>query len=202
MLSVVLDGANLCTTTIESPATITSPVPFGGDTPESHIEIQMHLNSEPLVSDTYSFDVNRGAAAGTLAFVAGEPDGFLAVSAPSNGATMGADPTFTVFNDCSNCQLESASLSIADPLRPMAATPDGFVPPFHTLFDLSLVDLVGAPPELADGSYGFETEAIAGALVLDQTFAGDPSGVHFLYLSGTSNLLAVDFTVPEPAALA
>jgi hypothetical protein len=89
-----------------------------------------------------------------------------------------------------------AWVSAEDALFQPRAFFDAVVPPFPPVFHSRLDELAGMPEGLADGSYSFVAEAIDGVFEF-QTFAG---GVTFPYISGTSHLVSVDFTAPEPDA--
>jgi hypothetical protein len=201
VLHVVLEGANLCTTTIESPTRIPSPTPlFGGATPESQVDRDFFFGA-PLQSETYSFDVNRGAAAGTLEFVAGAPDGRAEIMSPTEGAVIdGSDPVFSISNGCSNCEIVRIVLSDGVFRQTVAETADDFAPPLGESIGVRLEEMIGTPPPLPEGVYVLEAEAIDGVSVAAQSFTGDTSGIHFTYQSGTSIDSESSFHVPEPAA--
>jgi len=186
VLSVILDGADFCTTTFESQVAITSPVQLGNETPSSHLAVHLHLNASPLPSDTYSFAMNRGALAVAVPFVAGQPNAGVDITSPTDGATVGPHATATVDLGCSNCEVGRTWVSAGDPLEPIGPTAF-FGHPFSQPFDVSLDSLTDAQEGLADGAYGLEAEVIDGVI----------ANIPFVYLSGTSNLHAINFTVPE-----
>jgi hypothetical protein len=124
------------------------------------------------------------------------------IEAPADGATVGFHPSASGEFGCANCELARAWVSEGDPLEPIGPIASFGIPhpgPFHVS---SLDTLTDAPGGLAGGTYGFEVEVIDGAVVSDQTFGGDAGGIPFVYLSGTSELATVDFTVPEAGGTA
>ena len=204
VLSIALDGANLCTLAFDAPATLHLPHQIAYSTPNARIsdDDRFVLNFD-FPSDTYSFDVNRGAVVGTIAFTPGSPNQGPFIDAPLDGATVGAHPEAIFGTECTSCELlrvwVSAVNGVSDveELEPIGGV-GSFAPPITSTVDLAA--LAGTPVAgLAAGSYGFEAEVIDGVVAPDQTFEGDSSGATFTYISGTSHLFSVDFTVPEPA---
>ena len=191
-----ISGEQLCDATVDGD-------PLGGPSLELLPELPGTLMRAGLFdgaaipykypSATYEFSVNRGAVTGSLAYVAVDPDGPVAILSPEFGATLGADPTVTISSQCSSCAIYQLHLldhgqAVASGLTPLA-------------FDLPAEIPLGSFGEglvpFPAGPYAFDAEAIGGPIVTE-TFAGDPSQSEFLYASGRSIRTRLVFNVPEP----
>jgi hypothetical protein len=158
----------------------------------------------------YAFTLTGGgqAISGTLGYGRSPTQGFVAIDAPANHAVLGASPTFTVTNGCTNCVFFIAEVDDLPSEGHVIEreTPFGsFVPTLTVPTDLTLADLSDGTPlpaGLPDGSYEFAANGISATLVMDQALAGDSSGIRFSYGYGNAAANRVEFTVPEPAPLA
>jgi len=195
---IEIEGENLCTATVDSDR-IDPIAQLGDGTPSSQISSnQVYVGGVPFPSETLSFDVNHGAAAGTLEFVAGTPEGYIDVVSPAPHAVVSGIPVFSIVNGCANCGVSRAV--IVDDIEGdrIEETPDEFAPPLDTQVDLHIEDMVGMPPPIPEGFYVLEIEAIVGSRVAVESFSGDTSGITFSYLSGSSSWNRFSFTVPAP----
>jgi len=204
LFTVELQGANLCEATVDAPE-FDTPMELGGAGPQTRLGAGTPylVSSPPFPSTTFSFSVNRGAAGGTLGFVAGAPDGYVDIVSPSSHATVGNDPVFTISNGCPNCDVLRAELIDDSNLDLIATTPILFaLPPLATPTALGLADFaeIAPPAVLAEGNYQFTVDAIDGGTAHETTFGGDPSGIEFSYQFGTSERNRIYFAVPEAAA--
>jgi hypothetical protein len=194
IFEVRITGDQLCEATVEG-AGLGNPLDLELNTSGTSLGNNVFYSTEDsdrFSSATYHFDINRGAVAGTLPFIAIDPDGPLEILSPAFGATVSADPTFTLSKQCTNCGINT--IEIIENVN--HETIDFFTLAFGGLqTDLQLSrELVPLP----DGPYLFEATAITGVVHVDETFIGDPNQVEFNYLSGKSIRNRLHFNVPEP----
>lgn len=195
---VRVSGEQLCEATVDVDSFL-APFPLVQISSNLLRNTAVRAADDPVPSSTVHFDINRGAVAGSISFVAADPDGIVEILSPAFGATLGGDPSFTVSNQCTNCivqQLEIIeNVSIGTLDRLVTALP------LDTPVEVGLDDFAPDLAPLAESRYVFEAEAIAaGSLVAFATLDGDPTQTPFDYLSGRSIRNAVGFDVPEPAA--
>jgi len=193
---IELLGDDLCQATVDGPG-FHVPNLIGN---QQQRQIPVHYSAAgPSMNGTYTFAVNRGAASGTLELAASAPDGLVEILAPSSGATVGSQAVFSISNACSNCGALRAEIRPSFDFEVVSVTPANLLmPPLATPTELTL-QIFTDPPQLAlpDDSYQFTVEGIRGAVVADQAFAGDTSGVRFTYVSGASVWSHIPFDVPE-----
>jgi hypothetical protein len=199
--SVEVTGTNLCSVRFGNAIFEDSLVSEGGLPATRMLLDRSYASPEALAADfpsgTYSFSLNDDAVAGTLPFTPGAPDGSLEILAPPTDSVLDGNPTFTISNHCSNCDLMRVSFE-NDGLGHFVASHiyDGL--PIDTPLELTYLDMIEGASLLGEGHYEFHAESIDGILVPVQNFLGNPTDV-FVYLSGTSLRDEVEFTVPEPA---
>lgn len=203
-IEVEVLGEDLCDATVSE---LVPHVSFGmlPSTPRTRLVTSYdYLQADgPIESGTMRLQLNQGAIEGTIEWAAGAPDGSIEILSPGDGATVRSHPIFSVGNSCSTC--DGVRIAISGPNvrveTPYFAEPP---PPFEQPAALGLGDFVGTPlpSGLPENSYVLRTDAIAGTTIVeDASLAGDTSGVHFIYKSGTSVRNEISFSVPEPPAL-
>ena len=204
-LAFEMTGADLCETQIGVPG---HGVLTMGDAgfPASRISASLFYNAAASAfgDEIFSFDVNHGAAVGTLDFAAGAQTGYIEIVSPSPGAILGGHPSFAITNACLSCSFVRLQIS-GDLVSIAAETGDDFAgPPLDGTALITLDSFAGSfPPDgLAPGEYSFGAEGFDGQVLPLSTFDHDASGTHFTYRYGSSVLNSLDFEVPEPGASA
>jgi len=208
---VEVRGSDLVSVTATPPGGAPISVPaIGAD--EFLFSSAQYATLEALAGDfpegAYAFTIagNGASISGTLGYARSPTQGFVAIDAPENHAQVGAFPTFTVTNACTNCVLFVSEIEdvATQGVNVSRATPFGFpLPPLSTPSVLTLSDLsegTALPQGLPLGSYEFRATGVRGTLLSDQSLAGDSSGVRFSYASGNEASNRIEFTVPEPAS--
>jgi hypothetical protein len=194
---VRISGEQLCEATVDVDSFF-APFPLVRISSNLLRNTAVRAATDPVPNSTVHFDINRGAVAGSIPFVAADPDGIVEILSPAFGATLGGNPSFTVSNQCTNCSIQQ-----------LEVIEDGSVGTLDTILTALPVDTpVGVglddfAPDLAplpESRYVFEAEAIAGSLVAFATLENDPTQTPFDYLSGRSIRNRLRFDVPEPAA--
>jgi hypothetical protein len=190
-----ISGNQLCEATIDG-APFSDPLELSPNASGTALgRTVLEFVENPFPSATYEFDINRGAVTGSLPFVAIDPDGAVEILSPAFGATVGGDPTFTLSNQCTNCDIQQLEIIEDVSVGTIATMLTGL--PIDAPVEIELGAFSKGLAPLPESRYVFETEAIAGSLV-GETFAGDPLQSEFNYVSGRSIRNRLGFSVPEP----